>query len=110
MPLQGRVDTGVVGFELDLSSGGGNPDGAVEVAGGLLKEMDELFVQKHYVEVVGASERVVRLFGDRHDARMRERVAYALLLKGLSLDNVGRSEDAIQVYDGLIARYGDSAD
>ena len=49
-------------------------------------------------------------FTDAPDPLVRERVAYALLFEGLSLANLGRSDEAIRVYEELIGRYGSSAD
>ena len=49
-------------------------------------------------------------FTDDPSPLVRERVAYGLLFESLSLANLCRSDEAIRVYEELIARYGSSAD
>jgi TolA-binding protein len=41
---------------------------------------------------------------------MREQVAKALLYKGIAFGELGRAEEAIAVYEDVIARFGDAAD
>ena len=47
-------------------------------------------------------------FGDAAEPALRERVAGALVNKGLTLGQLNRSEDAIAVFDELLARFGDA--
>jgi hypothetical protein len=49
---------------------------------------------------------VIARFGAASELALRERVAKALFNKGFTLGQLGRSEDAISVYDDVIARFG----
>jgi tetratricopeptide (TPR) repeat protein len=86
-------------------------DGApLSAARSLLDEIRALRDRGDHAEAIAACDDVARRFADEVDAAVSERVAFALLLKGLSLGKLGRRDEAVVVYECLIARYGDSAD
>ena len=72
-----------------------------------LDEVQGLFDAKRLVETVAACEKVVERFADEADPAVRERVAHALVLKGLSLDGLGiGAGDALAVgASGALMRY-----
>lgn len=92
----------------DREAGAGQSPIAGAVA--LLEEIQGLFDNGRHAETVARCEEVVQRFTDDPAPVVRERVAYGLLLKGLSLGKLGRPDDAIRVYAELIGRYGSSAD
>jgi hypothetical protein len=49
-------------------------------------------------------------FGAASELALREQVAQALVNKGATLGELGRGEDAIAVYDDVIARFGADED
>ena len=51
---------------------------------------------------------VVARFGDAPEPALREQVATALVNKGITLDQLGRSEQAIEVNDWVVAQFGDA--
>jgi tetratricopeptide (TPR) repeat protein len=75
-----------------------------------LREIQSLFDRAAYAQAIAGCQEVVERFADEDEPGVRERVAYARLLEGLSLARLGRREQAIAVYDDLIARYGGSTD
>lgn len=83
---------------------------ALAAARRLMVEIQALSDGGHHIETIAASDQAEQRFGDTNDPDVRERLAYALLLKGLSLSALERDNDAIQVYHGLIDRLGDSAE
>jgi TolA-binding protein len=50
----------------------------------------------------------VARFGDAPEPALREQVAKALVNKGVTLGELGRSEEAAGVYDQVVARFGDA--
>ena len=46
-------------------------------------------------------------YGEDPAAALRERVAAALVNKGVELGVLGRSADAVAVYEEVVARYGE---
>lgn len=53
---------------------------------------------------------VVERFGESPRVDVQERVAMALLEKGLALFRLGRADDELQVYDELLRRFGSTDD
>jgi tetratricopeptide (TPR) repeat protein len=49
-------------------------------------------------------------FGSVTEPALREQVAKALYDKGITLNQLGRSEEAVAVYDDLLARFGTAAE
>ena len=49
-------------------------------------------------------------FGDAPEAALRERVATALVNKGIRLSQPDRSEEAVGIFDQVVARFGDVPD
>ncbi|HET7047616.1 MAG TPA: tetratricopeptide repeat protein, partial [Solirubrobacteraceae bacterium] len=76
----------------------------------LLADAQALFDDGRHSETLVRCDEALQRFGEDLDSVVRERVAYGLLLKGLSLARLGHSDDAIGVYEGLIDRAGGSAD
>jgi tetratricopeptide (TPR) repeat protein len=74
----------------------------------LLSEVQALFDRGRNLEAIARCDEVVTRFGGETHGRVPERVAYALLLKGIGLGVVGNSDEAIITYDELITGYGGS--
>jgi hypothetical protein len=49
-------------------------------------------------------------FSDAPQAPLREQVARALVQKGIALDQLGRGEEAVAVYDEVVRRFGDASE
>jgi hypothetical protein len=49
---------------------------------------------------------VIARFGAAGELALRKQVARALFNKGVTLGQLGRSEDASAIYDDVIARFG----
>src|SRR5258708_6576708 len=54
-------------------------------------------------------DEIVARQGARRDRRARVEVADALVHKGCLLDDLGRSDEAITVFDDVLARFGEAA-
>lgn len=76
----------------------------------LLEEIQALFDNGRHIDTVARCEEAVHRFTDDASPLVRERVAYALLLEGLSMANLARRDEAIRVYEELFSRYGSSTD
>lgn len=74
----------------------------------LLSEAQAFFDRGRHLEAIARCDEIVTRFGREQRGPTPERVAYALLLKGICLGKVGASDEAIVTYDALIAVYGDS--
>jgi tetratricopeptide (TPR) repeat protein len=75
-------------------------------ADGLLRQARELPA----AEAPTAFDEAVARFGGSPAAEVQERVAMALLEKGLALDKLERHEDEIHVYDELLERFAATED
>ncbi len=64
----------------------------------------------HYMDAVRVCNKLLAYFGDVTQPAPRERVAKALLYKGIALAQLGRSEDALQAYDQLLGRFVDATE
>ena len=57
-----------------------------------------------------AFDGVVRRFGDASEPALMEAVATALFSKGVALERIGRSGEAVKAYDEVVRRFGDGSD
>jgi hypothetical protein len=62
-----------------------------------------------HFEITVYDEMLAR-FRDAAEPALRERVAGAMVNKGVRLGQLNRSEDAIAVFDELLAHFGDAAE
>ena len=53
---------------------------------------------------------MVKRYGEAPEAALRERVAKALVNKGITLGQLQRSEEAIAVYNEVVKRYGEASE
>jgi tetratricopeptide (TPR) repeat protein len=78
-----------------------NPADDLSAARDLLKRARKL----DPAEALPLFDEVVERFGESDDIDVQERVARALLDKGLTLDKLGRHASELQAYDELLRRY-----
>jgi hypothetical protein len=78
-----------------VNTSSGEDDGALAVARGLVTKTQDLFDRERHAATIAASDQVFTQFAGRAEPELRERVAYALLLSGHSLEKLGRQDDAI---------------
>ncbi|MFB2795565.1 tetratricopeptide repeat protein, partial [Aeromonas veronii] len=64
--------------------------------------------QTSLAQEINVYDELIQLFGTSDAPALQEQVAKALCNKGVTLGQLGRSEDAITVYDELIQRFGTS--
>ncbi|HHT9115414.1 MAG TPA: hypothetical protein ACFYEL_02985, partial [Candidatus Wunengus californicus] len=55
-------------------------------------------------------DEVVRRFGEATEPALRERVAKALVNKGITLGSLNQSKDEIAVYDEVVRRFGEATE
>ena len=88
--------------------------GIAEAALGLSEEELTLFDDVDGVPTellsapISSYDEVVARFGEAPEPALREQVANALFNKGVTLGQLGRSEDAVFVYDELLAQFADA--
>jgi tetratricopeptide (TPR) repeat protein len=76
----------------------------------LFSEIQRLVDSGDHGAAAAACKDVVDRMADIDEPHLQERVAYALLVKGLSLSRLGQRSEAISVYDELLARYQTTSD
>jgi tetratricopeptide (TPR) repeat protein len=59
---------------------------------------------------IAVYDAIIARFGEANEPALRERVAMALVNKGLRLGRLGRSEEAIVAYDALTERFADATE
>jgi hypothetical protein len=92
-------------MEVVTLQGSSDRDGMVDgrpvaEASALLADAQALFDDGRYVEAAARCDEARKRFAQERDLAVRERVAYGLLVKGLSLARLGHVDDAIAVYEG----------
>jgi tetratricopeptide (TPR) repeat protein len=99
-----------VGWHRTLRFTADEADASVRAVRSLVVEVQAFFDAGRFADAIDRGDQVVESFAEAEPQLVQERVAYALLLKGLSLEKLGRSEEGVLVYERLVARYVDSPD
>ncbi|MDE2623410.1 MAG: hypothetical protein KGM83_09480, partial [Betaproteobacteria bacterium] len=61
-------------------------------------------------EEISACDEVVRRFGEATEAALREKVAMALVNKGLTLRKLDRREEGVAVCNEVVRRFGEATE
>ncbi|HEY0328787.1 MAG TPA: tetratricopeptide repeat protein [Rhodopseudomonas sp.] len=81
-------------------------EGQLNDARKLMQAANKLASAGRKEEEIAVYDQVLSRFGTAHQPELREQVARALVLKGLTLGSVGRNDEEIAVYDQILGRFG----
>ena len=72
----------------------------------LFDDYEECMAQDQFADAIAVCDRFIALAVPHKDSEYSRIVAQVLLTKGMLLGNLNRSEEAIVIYDEVVARYG----
>jgi tetratricopeptide (TPR) repeat protein len=91
-----------------LQAARGGKARAAQVAQSLHNACHALYQLKRNTEAIAVCDDLVSRYGNDPEVTLREVVAGALVIKGITLGQAKRSEEAIAIFDDVESRYGNA--